>query len=83
MSGFFSVTVLSLPEYDELVAEIYISGRFVALLSQERGVDETEIEIPKNVTLNLEVFEKALAEAKRQLFLLRKMPPKENGTNTA
>jgi hypothetical protein len=77
MSSFFNITVASLPGYDELVAEIYINGRFIALLSQEAGPEKTEIEFANSkvgttLQLSLATFEKALFEARRQLFELRK-----------
>ena len=36
------------PEYEELTAEIYLDGKFIALVNRERGLDELEIETPGN-----------------------------------
>lgn len=41
----FSVILASSVEYEELVAEIYFDGLFVAQLSQEKGPDCIELEI--------------------------------------
>lgn len=77
MTGFFHVTVVSLPSYNELVAEIYVNDKFVGLLSQENGPENTLLELAvSNVSeqpkISLRTFEKALEEAKQRLFDLRK-----------
>lgn len=36
MNGFYRITVCSLPDYENLVAEIYIHDKFIGLISQER-----------------------------------------------
>ena len=42
----FEFLLASPPEYAELVAEIYYDGKFVALISEERGRGNFEIETP-------------------------------------
>ena len=44
----FEVMLASPPEYEELTAEIYLDGKFIALVNRERGLDELEIETPGN-----------------------------------
>ena len=71
----FRVTVCSLPDYEDLVAEIYIGDEFVALLSQERGPDAMAVEIaPRRTpfTTDLSTFEEAMSHAKKRLWELRK-----------
>lgn len=42
----FELLLASPPEYDGLVAEIYYDGRFVVLVSQERGPGLFDVETP-------------------------------------
>lgn len=42
----FEILLASPPEYDGLVAEIYYDGKFVALVSQQRGPGLFEVELP-------------------------------------
>jgi hypothetical protein len=71
----FETMIASPPEYDELVAEIYYDGKFVALVSQERGPGLFDIETPgpplveKEVTRKVELsgFWKAVEEACKRL----------------
>lgn len=47
----FETTIASLPDHDQLVAEIYCDGLFFALVSQERGNGLFDIETPgRNLT---------------------------------
>lgn len=46
----FEVVLASPPEYEELTAEIFFDGKFVALVNQERGLDQLELEIPSRDT---------------------------------
>lgn len=46
----FEVVLASPPEYEELTAEIFFDGKFVALVNQERGLDQLELEIPSTDT---------------------------------
>jgi hypothetical protein len=43
----FEVILVSAPEYRALAAEIFFNGKFVALVTQERGLDRLELEIPQ------------------------------------
>ncbi len=72
----YSVTVWSHPDYEHLVAEIYVKGEYCGLVSQERGPGHAlSLEVPGAGTLpsalvvDLELFEKAVHEARRQLRL--------------
>ena len=42
----FHTMIASLPTHDELVAEIYCDGLFVAMVSQERGKGLFDMETP-------------------------------------
>jgi len=71
----FETLIASPPDYDELVAEIYFDGLFVALVSQERGKGLFDIETPGQNLLEKEVarkvdaagFKKAVEEACQRL----------------
>lgn len=54
----FETLIASPPEYEELVAEIYFDGRFVALVSQERSVGVFDIETPGLNLIEKEVIRK-------------------------
>lgn len=41
----YQVVIASPPDYDELVAEIYFAGNFVAQLTMENGNDHIKLEI--------------------------------------
>lgn len=71
----FETVIASPPDHDELVAEIYCDGRFVALVSRERGSGLFDLETPGPNLLEKEVirkvdadgFRKAMEEACRRL----------------
>ncbi len=42
----FEILLASPPDYQELVAEIYCDGKFVALVNQEQGPGIFEVESP-------------------------------------
>jgi hypothetical protein len=42
----FSVLLASSPEYERLTAEIFLDGKFVALLTQEKAAGVFELETP-------------------------------------
>ena len=72
-SGFY-ITIASDTSYNELIAEIYINGDFIALLNQDAGPDHIKIEFPASVndateqnSIDLDVFLVAVQEAKKQL----------------
>jgi hypothetical protein len=62
-------------DYDELTAEIFYKGKFVALLNQDDGVENLKIEFPaKGVDesmilreIDLNILEQALALAKAKI----------------
>ena len=69
------ITIASDVAYDKLIAEIYIDGKFVALISQDDGIDKLKIEFPRTYnpsdiceSTNLEMFIDALHNAKEQLL---------------
>ncbi len=47
----FEILLASPSEYDELIAEIYYDGKFVALVNQERGPGLFEVETPDGAYL--------------------------------
>jgi hypothetical protein len=64
------------PDYEDMVAEIYLDGHCVALISQDEGRDRPTIEIfPGPATglwkLPLADLEAAISHAKRRLSELR------------
>jgi hypothetical protein len=71
----FETMIAAPPDYDDLVAEIYYDGLFVALVSQERGKGLFDIETPgpglveREVTrkVDAEGFKKAVEEACQRL----------------
>lgn len=80
MSGIYHITVGSLPDYEHLVAEIYINDRFVGLISQEKAEGQFRLELGptegmESAILDLTVFENAVAEAKEKLRKLKRAPP--------
>lgn len=58
----FEIMIASPPNYDELVAEIYYDGLFVALVSQERGKGLFDIETPGVNLIEKEVMRKVDAD---------------------
>lgn len=69
----FKIIIASPPEYEELVAEIYIQGKYVALLSRERGDRELDIEfdlssLEKGKKIDFDLFNRALEVARQRLL---------------
>ena len=62
-------------DYEELTAEIFFNGKFIALLNQDEGVENLRIEFPatdakENMVLrhiDLATFEKGLELAKKKI----------------
>lgn len=54
----FAVMIASPPDHDELVAEIYYGGRFVALINQERGPGLFELETPRSAFAEKDILRK-------------------------
>ena len=46
MDGEFKIMIASDDEHERVFAEIYLDDKFVALVSQERGPGEEEVELP-------------------------------------
>ena len=69
-----SLTVLSHPDYERLIVEIYIDDAFVCLLSQEESLENPAVEFPGGapVQVSLREFEIALAAAKARLAELNR-----------
>ncbi len=77
MDSKFSILMSSDEEYDDLCAEIYFEKQFVAMLTQEKGFENLEIEIypPDNEKFwhfKLSEFEEVLKSAKDALWDIRK-----------
>lgn len=70
------VLICSNVEYNNLIAEIYSHGKYVALVSQEEGPDRLVVEFPgpdQNEDaiireVNFDWFEYALRQAKNKLI---------------
>jgi hypothetical protein len=73
------IVVASPSDYNRVVAEIYLGGKFVALISQEEGVSRLELELPgSNLderlverVVSLDLFLSAIAAAKARLASYR------------
>ena len=79
----FRVDILGDLEYEDLVADIYFNDEPVAMLSQEKGFDNLEIEIypcksRDKWQFKYSEFEKVLQSAKQGLWELRKIDDKES-----
>jgi hypothetical protein len=48
MNSDFEILISSNPNYEKLVAEIYLQGKFIALLNQDEGPEKIKIEFPSN-----------------------------------
>jgi antitoxin component YwqK of YwqJK toxin-antitoxin module len=48
MENKIKILIASDTNYEKVVAEIYIDDKFIALISQENGLDQMEIEFPGN-----------------------------------
>lgn len=75
----FRVIFVSDVDYEDLVSDIYFENKKVAMLTQERGYENLEIEIypPLNQefwVFKFSEFEEAIQHAKRRLWELRKLP---------
>lgn len=79
MNNKFKILMTSDIEYEDLCAEIYYEDQFVAIVNQEKGYDNLEIEIhpPKDKaywTFNFGEFMYYLEDAKKALWEMRKLP---------
>lgn len=65
------------PEYEDLIAEIYFDGEFVALVSQEAGFDSLDIQLHSRKggepwRFKVNELQGAIQKAKSRLWGLRK-----------
>ncbi len=75
MDESFSLMIASDDEHDRVFAEIYCSGLFVALISQEQGPESAMIELPDPGfaethiirKVSLQGFQEAIEKAKAEL----------------
>ena len=75
----FRISVGDDPEHEDLTAEIYYKDVYVALISQEKGLDQAVIELQPNPhqdgvwTFDLSEFSEVIERAKRRLWDLRRV----------
>jgi hypothetical protein len=73
----FRISVGDDPEHEELTAEIYFRDQFVAIVSQENGLERGVIEIQPRESgepwaFSLQEFMETLSKAKQRLWELRR-----------
>ncbi len=78
MESKFKIIMSSDIDYDELCAEIYYENQFVAIINQEKGLENLEIEIyPPQETkfwhFKYSEFEEILKQARKTLCKMRKL----------
>lgn len=75
MKDGFKILIASDTDYEKVFAEIYYNEKFVALISQEQGVDRMKVEFPRSDMnesmvlreIDLEGFQEALYKAAKKL----------------
>lgn len=70
MNKMFRITVASDIDYGTLIAEIYFDNEFIALVSQDEGKRQFNLELPMRDSLTvvpLDEFVDAVSKAKKQL----------------
>ncbi len=77
MCGPFELRFPDDPDYEDLLAEMYIGDEFVAQITQEAGFDSLDLEIHPRKNgepwqFKLKDFEVAIQKAKNRLWELRK-----------
>ncbi|MDB6081217.1 MAG: hypothetical protein JWO53_489 [Chlamydiia bacterium] len=75
----FKIIMSSDVGYDELCAEIFYEGQFVAIVTQEEGLENMRIEIAPSLdkkawNFKFSEFEKVLNSARTALWEMRKIP---------
>ncbi|MBL8707248.1 MAG: hypothetical protein JNM30_20510 [Rhodospirillales bacterium] len=75
----FRISVGDDSEHEDLTAEIYFRDRFVAIVSQESGLEAADIELHacptgEPWTFKFADFLDALGRAKQRLWELRRVP---------
>jgi hypothetical protein len=78
----FRFTIGSLPEYEDLVGELYFDDCIVCVLTQEGGFETMQIEIYTPPSdgfwkFALKDFEEALAALKKRMWELRRTDSNE------
>ena len=71
----FTTMIASDEDHEEIFAEVYFAGKFIALVSQEEGIDQLKLEFPgagfdEDLVLRetyMDGFLNALIEAKSRL----------------
>lgn len=79
MNSNFEILISSDIDYDDLCAEIFYQGNFLAIISQEEGFENLDIEIYPPINqerwqFKYSEFENVLQCAKQRLWELRKFP---------
>jgi hypothetical protein len=79
MNNNFRIRICSDLDYEEMVADICFKNNTIAIVSQEKGIDNMEIEILiTNDALNrkfpLDEFIEVVAMAKKCLIEMQKLP---------
>ncbi len=79
----FRVDIVGDLDYEDLIADIYYENQFVAMLTQENGFENLEIEIhppqnQKSWVFSFAEFDEAIQYAKNRLWELRKRPEENN-----
>jgi len=75
MSKGFTVVIASDSEHEKVFAEVYFQGKFVALISQEKGLDQLRVEFPSSDVdetmivreVDMDGFKQALITAAKKL----------------
>ncbi|MDX6039418.1 hypothetical protein [Scandinavium lactucae] len=63
------IVVASDVDYENLIAEIYCDGEFIALLQQEDGEGNIKVEFSSNArAIDFDWFQYALSEARKTLL---------------
>ena len=67
----YEISIMSDVDYDKLIAEINLNGKFLALIDQEEGIDKLRIQLSNNldnIYLDYEEFLDTLRKAKEKLL---------------
>ncbi|HTK19612.1 MAG TPA: hypothetical protein VL442_08875 [Mucilaginibacter sp.] len=69
MAQDYDFIIASKDDYDQVFIEIYFQGKFVAMINQEKGIDNLEIEFPGDNVIETLVTRKIPLE--EFLYLLK------------
>ena len=64
----YNIVVASPVDYEELVVEIFINGRDIALVQKEKGPDKVQVEIFGKAKVPYDLLLEALQAAKEELL---------------